>query len=192
MSVEKLFETIEILEQEYLKFLVDVCDIESPTDYKEGVDNVGKYFIEKAKEKGWQVEIQNQPISGNCVCITLNPDAKGQAVCFSGHMDTVHPVGSFGEKPTKIDGEIIYGPGVTDCKGGIVAGFMAMDALERCGFKDRPIKLILQSDEENGSRFSGKSTISFMVEKAKGSIAFLNAEPFYDGKICIATKGIKK
>ncbi len=192
MKCEKLFETIELLEEKYLQFLVDVCDIESPTEHKQGVDKVGNYFIEKAKEKGWQVEVQNQPVSGNCVCITLNPNAKGRAVCFSGHMDTVHPVGSFGKKPTKIDGEIIYGPGVIDCKGGIVAGFMAMDALEQCGFKDRPVKLILQTDEENGSRFSNKSTVRFMIEKAKDCIAFLNAEPFSKGGVCVGMKGIRK
>jgi glutamate carboxypeptidase len=165
MICDNLFEIIDSLEEKYLQFLVDVCDIESPTEYKEGVDKVGKYFIEKAKEKDWQVEEQIQTVSGNCVCITLNPKASGQAVCFSGHMDTVHPIGSFGEKPTKIDGDIIHGPGVIDCKGGIVASFMAMDALEKCGFKDRPIKLILQSDEENGSRKSNKATISYICEK---------------------------
>lgn len=192
MICDKLFEIINSLEEKYLQFLVDVCDIESPTEYKEGVDKVGKYFIEKAKEKGWKIEEQAQPISGNCVCITLNPKASGQAVCFSGHMDTVHPLGSFGEKPTKIDGDIICGPGVIDCKGGIVASFMAMDALEQCGFKERPVKLILQSDEENGSRFSDKSTVRFMIEKAKGCIVFLNTESFREGGVCVAMKGIRK
>ena len=192
MVCDKLFEIINSMEEKYLQFLVDVCDIESPTENKEGVDNVGKYFIEKAKEKGWEIEEQVQTVSGNCVCITLNPKARGQAVCFSGHMDTVHPVGSFGEKPTKIVGDIVYGPGVLDCKGGIVASFMAMDALEQCGFKDRPIKLILQSDEENGSRFSNKSTVAFMAEKAKGCVAFLNTELYSEGSVSISLKGIRK
>ena len=77
----------------------------------------------------------------------MNPDAKGKPVCLSGHMDTVHPVGSFGNPPVTFDDKNIYGPGVIDCKGGITASFMAMDALERCGFKRRPIKLILQGAE---------------------------------------------
>lgn len=192
MSCDKLFDTINSLEEKYLQFLVDVCDIESPTEHKEGVDKVGKYFIKKAEDKGWEIEQQTQPVSGNCICITLNPKASGQPVCLSGHMDTVHPIGSFGEKPTKIDGDIIYGPGVIDCKGGLVASFMAMDALEQCGFKERPVKLILQSDEENGSRFSNKSTVAFMAEKAKGCIAFLNTEPYTEGCVCVARKGIIK
>lgn len=192
MTCEKLLKTIDSLEEEYLQFLIDVCNIDSPTDYKIGVDKVGDYFINKAKSKGWMVEVQNQPISGNCVCITLNPTANAQSVCFSGHMDTVHPVGSFGVNPTKIVDDIVYGPGVIDCKGGLVAAFMAMDALERSGFKDRPVKLILQSDEENGSRFSNKTTVDFMIEKATDCIAFLNAESFQKDGVCVSMKGIRK
>ncbi|MBR1983208.1 MAG: M20/M25/M40 family metallo-hydrolase [Clostridia bacterium] len=192
MSIEKLLKEIETKEQEYINFLIDVCNIESPTDYKKGVDAVGKYFIDKAKEKGWDVEVFSQPISGDAICITMNANAKAKPVCISGHLDTVHPVGLFPKNPTVIKEDKIYGPGVADCKGGCVAGFMAMDALEKIGFTDRPIKLILQSDEENGSRFSNKETVRFMAEKAKDCIAFLNGEPYNDGEITIERKGIKK
>lgn len=192
MKCDKLFGIIESLNEEYLQFMIDICNIESPTDYKEGVDRVGKYFSDKATQKGWLVESQSQEISGDCICITMNPDAKGAPVCFSGHMDTVHPVGSFGDNPVRFDNEKIYGPGVIDCKGGLAASFMAMDALERCGFKERPVKLILQSDEENGSRNSKKTTVQYMYEKAKGCRAFLNTEPHTKGGIIITRKGISK
>lgn len=192
MECEKLFGIIDDLKEEYIQFLIDVCNIESPTDYKEGVDRVGNYFAEKAIAKGWKVERQHQEISGDVICITMNPDAKGEHICFSGHMDTVHPLGSFGNPPVKVDDEKIYGPGTTDCKGGCVVSFLAMDALERYGFKDRPIKLILQSDEENGSRNSNKTTVKYMYEQAKGCIAFLNAEPGGMNGHSITRKGICK
>lgn len=192
MKCEKLFETIDSLNEKYLQFLIDVCNIESPTDYKEGVDRVGRFIIDKAKAKGWTVETQHQEISGDAIAITMNPDASGAAVCFSGHTDTVHPVGSFGEEIVRCEGNIICGPGVTDCKGGLVASFMAMDALERCGFKERPVKLLIQTDEENGSRNSNKTTIRYLGEKAKGCIAFLNTEPAKRDSFAISTKGIAK
>lgn len=192
IKCEKLFQTIESLNDEYIDFLTDICNIESPTDYKEGVDRVGEYFSDKATQKGWLVEVQKQEISGDALCITMNADAKGAPVCFSGHMDTVHPVGAFGESPVHRDQEKIYGPGVIDCKGGLAAAFMAMDGLEKCGFKDRPVKLILQSDEENGSRNSQKTTVQFMYEKAKDCIAFLNAEPGSRNGHIIFRKGICK
>lgn len=192
IKCEKLFGIIDSLNEEYMQFLTDVCSIESPTEYKEGVDRVGGYFIKKAKEKGWKVEIGEQAVSGNTVCIKMNPEAKGKPVCLSGHMDTVHPVGSFGNPPIRTEGNKIIGPGVVDCKGGITASFFAMDALEKAGFTERPVKLILQSDEENSSRNSNKTTVDFMYEKAKGCVAFLNTEPGYREGHVITRKGILK
>ena len=192
MKCEKLFQAIDSLNEEYLQFLIDICTIESPTEYKEGVDRVGKYITDKAKAKGWMVETQHQEISGDAIAITMNPDAPGEAVCFSGHTDTVHPIGSFGKVPVRCDETKIYGPGVTDCKGGLAASFMAMDALRQCGFQERPIKLLIQTDEENGSRNSNKTTIRYLGEKAKGCIAFLNTEFATKESIVISTKGILK
>ena len=148
IDYEKVFKRIDALEKQYITLWKEFCLIESPTDYKEGVDAAGNYIIEKAKTFGWKIEKQKQTISGDCICITMNPDATEAPVCLSGHIDTVHPVGLFGTPAVKIDGDKIYGPGVSDCKGGVVAAFMAMAALDEEGFRTRPIKLILQSDEE--------------------------------------------
>ena len=173
---EKVFEAIKRLEDEYVQFWADICNIESPTSFKAGVDAVGAYIIDKARARGWDVLVNEQEVSGNAVCITMNGGAKKSPVCLSAHMDTVHPVGSFGYPPVKIEGDRIYGPGVTDCKGGIVSAFLSMRALEECGYTDRPVKLILQSDEELSSLPSDKGTVKFMAECAKGCVAFLNGE----------------
>ena len=192
MKCEKIFNKIDELNDFYIKIWEDVCNIESPSKYKKGVDAVGRYFADMAKERGWLVEIFPQQISGDIVCITMNPDAKGAPISLSGHTDTVHPVGSFGTPAAKIDGEKIYGPGVTDCKGGIVSGFLAMDALSKCNFDSRPIRMLLQSDEEVSSMPSGKSTIGYICKKAQGSAAFLNLEGHtnLDDQVCIQRKGI--
>ena len=192
MLKNKIFEIIDELYPVYLDVWEDVCNIESPTLYKEGVDAVGKYIINMANERGWKVEISRQEIVGDAVCITMNPDAKGTPICLSGHTDTVHPVGAFGTPAVHRDGERIYGPGVEDCKGGIVVALLAMDALHKIGFNERPIKLILQSDEENSSVLSNKKTVEFMCEKAKGARAFFNLEGSGDenGELCLKRKGI--
>jgi len=190
MQCSKLFDEIDRLNAEYVKVWEDVCNIESPTDYKAGIDEVGNYFIKMARQRGFDVEVFEQPVSGNAICITMNPDADAVPVTFSGHIDTVHPIGSFGTPAVKKDNENIYGPAVTDCKGGVVASFLAMDALKNCGFTSRPVKLIIQSDEETGSLGSGKKTVKFMCEKAKGSIAFLNAEGSRKGLVTMTRKGI--
>lgn len=190
MVCAELFEKIKDLSEIYLDVLEDVCNIESPTNYKEGVDKVGEYFIDMAIKHGWKVEMFEQEIAGNVVCITMNPDAENSPVSLSGHLDTVHPVGSFGTPAVKRDEHNMYGPGVMDCKGGVVAAFMAMDALERCGFKSRPVQLLLQTDEETGSATSKKATINYICDKAKGSVAFLNLEGCKAGTAVLARKGI--
>ena len=187
---ELLFKEIERLRKKYIDFWVKVCNTESPTDYKEGVDKVGKLFIEAAVKFGWDYEIYPLDVSGDCVCITMNPASSKNPVSLSGHMDTVHPVGSFGSPATRIKGDRIYGPGVADCKGGLVAALMAMEALHNCNYNERPVMLLLQSDEENNSRTSKKDSVKYICEKAKNSIAFINCEAQRGESAILYRKGI--
>ena len=182
MKCTEMFNTVDNLNESYIKIWEDVCNIESPTKYKEGVDACGEYFAEIARQKGWKVEYFRQPVAGDVVDITLNPDSDEKPIIFSGHLDTVHPVGSFGTPAVRIEGEKMFGPGVCDCKGGAVAALMAMDALDRCGFKGRPVKLILQTDEEVSSAISHKQTTSpvqayfYFCQKQGNFVTFLAVE----------------
>lgn len=192
MSQNEIACLVDALTQEYYQIWEDVCNIESPSAFKEGVDAVGRFFAEKALEKGWKVEYCRQEVSGDAVCITLNPDASAAPVAISGHMDTVHPVGSFGTPTVWKDDEKLYGPGVTDCKSGCVQGFFVLDVLDRLGYSKRPVKLLLQSDEEVGSRTSNKGTINWICQQAKNAVAFFNLEDSYPGKAGISRKGIAR
>ncbi len=190
MKCQRLFEIIDSLKDTYIEVWKDVCNLESPTSYKAGVDAVGEYFAKMAEARGWETEILELPSAGNAICITINSGAISPKVTFSGHIDTVHPVGLFGTPAVRWDEENIYGPGVMDCKGGVVASLLAMDALSRCDFTDRPVQLIIQSDEETSSITSSKKTIAFMCEKARGSVAFLNTEGIQGNTAVLVRKGI--
>lgn len=190
MDRQKIFSVIDEMNGRYCDIWEEVCNIESPTVHKAGVDEVGNYFVNMANERGWSVEVMEHAVAGNAICITINPDAKKAPVVFSGHIDTVHPIGLFGTPAVRRDETCIYGPGVMDCKGGVVASFMALDALARCDFKERPVKLIIQSDEETSSKQSNKQTVAFMVEKAKGAAAFLNTEGIQGNTLVWERKGI--
>ena len=191
MNGELLIKADE-LNDEYIQMWIDICNIESPTDCKQGVDAVGAYFAGRAKQFGWDIEIHKEKLSGDCLCITMNPESKEPPVVFSGHMDTVHAIGSFGNPPVRCEDDTIYGPGVKDCKGGITAAFMAMDILAACGFDKRPVKLILQSDEEVGSILSEGRTIEFMRAKAQDAIGFFNCEAHRNGGVTLMRKGSVK
>lgn len=190
MVCEKLFSEIDSLNEKYLDVLEDVCNIESPTAFKKGVDKVAYYFANMAKGKGWKVEVCKQKVAGDVVCITLNPESTEKPISLSSHLDTVHPIGLFGTPAVKRDDTKMYGPGVLDCKGGAVSAFMAMDALEKVGFKKRPVMLLLQTDEEVGSRISNHETINYICEKTKDSVGFINLEGSSGNTAVLQRKGV--
>ena len=192
IDYQKVFDKLDQLEERYIKIWEEFCLIESPTDYKEGVDNASDYIVQIAEKFGCRIERQKQNVSGDCICITMNPDLDEAPVCLSGHVDTVHPVGLFKSPVVRFEGNKIFGPGAGDCKGGIVACLYAMEALYSEGYNRRPIKLILQSDEETSSAGSNKTTIDYMCECAKDAVAFLNCEPNTSGTVMLKRKGIAK
>lgn len=187
---DQVVRKIEALNSEYLKIWEDVCNLESPTEDKAGVDAVGHYFTRIAENKGWYIEQKPFAKAGDVICITMNPAASKGTIAISGHLDTVHPKGSFGSPAVTWDKEKFYGPGVYDCKGGIVAAVLAMDALTSCGFTERTVQLLLQTDEEVNCSLSQKDSIRYICEKASGAEAFLNVEVGKEGTACIARKGI--
>lgn len=193
MKCKELFAKIDELSGKYLDILEASCNLESPTADKARVDAVGRFFADYARSRGWDVDVFPIEVSGDVVTITMNKDAKGAPISLSGHLDTVHPVGLFGTPAVRRDGEKMYGPGVTDCKGGVVAGLLAMEALEAVGFRDRPVRMLLQTDEEKGSTPSGKKTIRHICETALDSRAFLNLEGNSGGNaVIVTTKGIAR
>lgn len=187
LSAKKIIGKIN---NDYVKIWGDICNIESPTNYKQGVDRVGNYFVNLAREKGFTVEKSLQKASGDVIRIILNPDAKGKMITLSAHIDTVHKLGAFGYPPVTFKDDKIIGPGVCDCKGGAVAAFFALDVLNECGFKSNPVQFLIQTDEECGSRISNKETIKYIIEKSKDSIAFFNLEEYSTGEACLERKGI--
>ena len=190
MKCKQLFERIDELFNEYVEVWQKICEIESPSADKAAVDAVGNFVSEIAKKHGWKIEVHKENFSGDAIAITMNPEASLAPIVFSAHMDTVHPKGAFGYPPVRRDEKNIYGPGVLDCKAGIVQSLLAMHALEDVGFIARPVILILQSDEEVGSRTSEKRTVEFMCEKSKNAVGFINLEGSSRGYAIIQRKGI--
>ena len=186
-----VFLVIDELCDKYLGVLIDACNIESKSDNKEGVDAVGEYFSNIAREMGYTQNKREFEQAGNVYSFTYNPCGEKKPISLSAHMDTVHEKGLFGYPPTHVEGDYVYGPGVGDCKGNIAIELLVMEALKRCGYKERPVKLILQSDEEVSSSLSDHKTIEFMVDEARGSAAFLNAESHNAARcLSIGRKGI--
>jgi glutamate carboxypeptidase len=116
----------------------------------------------------------------------LDPAAK--PILFSGHLDTVWPVGTIETMPFKIDGDKAYGPGILDMKAGSFAAFYALRAILTGKIKTKaPIVLLLTPDEEVGSPTS-QALIEQEAAKARATII---PEPaWHDGRCVTARKGV--
>jgi len=92
-----LFNEVDKLYDKYLKVWEDVCNSESPTDFKEGVDRVGDYFVKMADDLGFKVEKYPQEVSGDVVVITLNPNINNASkTILVKHPQTIIVAESFG------------------------------------------------------------------------------------------------
>ncbi len=189
---DKLFKKLDILEGKYIKLWENICNIESPTDYKAGLDAVSAYINNEAVNIGLKSEIIKQAAAGNLVKVTLDNKSGQKPVIISAHIDTVHPVGSFGNPPVKTAEGIMYGPGVIDDKGGAAAALYAIEALKLCGYTKRNVIFIAQTDEEVSSELSNHSTINYICNEAQKCEVFINCESFHKGEAILRRKGIAR
>ncbi|MFD1508003.1 M20/M25/M40 family metallo-hydrolase [Lacimonas salitolerans] len=81
-----------------------------------------------------------------------HPKAGEPGVLILGHMDTVHPVGTLAKLPFRREGDICYGPGIMDMKGGNYAATEALRQLIRAGMETPlPVTVLFTPDEEVGT-----------------------------------------
>ncbi len=96
------------------------------------------------------------------------------------HLDTVHPRGTLEDQPFTVEGDIAYGPGIYDMKGGAYLGLYAFRHLTRMGQETSlPITHLFVSDEEVGSPTS-EALITDLARQAK---YVLVTEPAREGGI---------
>ncbi|MFC6641246.1 M20/M25/M40 family metallo-hydrolase [Sulfitobacter profundi] len=89
-------------------------------------------------------------------------------------MDTVHPIGTLAKLPYKREGEICYGPGLMDMKGGNYVYLDALRKLLAAGVETPlPVTVLFTPDEEIGT----PATRRLIEEEAKRHKYILVPEP---------------
>ncbi|WP_160000713.1 M20/M25/M40 family metallo-hydrolase [Roseomonas sp. 18066] len=91
---------------------------------------------------------------GDCIRARFpHPDGEMEGgILVLAHLDTVHPVGTLGALPYRVEGDRAFGPGICDMKGGTFIALQAMAAMVQAGIATRrPVTFLLTSDEEVGS-----------------------------------------
>lgn len=107
-----------------------------------------------------------------------HPDmGKKPGILIAGHMDTVHPVGTLDVLPFKREGNLCYGPGIMDMKGGNYISVEAIRQLIRAGLQTPlPVTVLFTPDEEVGT----PSTRSLIEAEAARNKYVLVPEPCHD------------
>ena len=175
----------------YMKVLEDLCNIDCGSYSPAGVNRVAARVAAAFADLGGDVERRVDPAGryGDTVIGTFRGrDGAGPRVLLIGHMDTVFSDGTVAERPFAVDGDIARGAGVTDMKGGLLAGIHALGALRalRDGWQDLPferITYIANPDEEIGSPSSTPhirevaaiSDLCFVLECARANGDFVSS-----------------
>jgi glutamate carboxypeptidase len=165
----------------------EVVEIESPSYDVERSREVVAWVEAAARSIPLEMTIEKIAAAnyGEHMLVRAFPGEAKQAMLL-GHTDTVHPVGTKIQNPTRIEDGKLYGCGVFDMKAGVVLMLETLRFFAATGISPaRPITILLSCDEEVGS-FTGRSIVE---AEARRSEFCLVCEPSAAGRVKTGRKG---
>ena len=121
---------VEASQAAYLADLERLVNIDCGSYTKAGVDEVGRFVADQLARLGADVTVHPSRELGDTVVGALRGEGSPRALLI-GHMDTVFDPGTAAARPFRIEAGRAYGPGVTDMKGGLLAGPLCAQAALR-------------------------------------------------------------
>lgn len=166
-------------------------EIESPTEAPDQVNHLASLVADGYRGLPATVErVAGTDGRGDHLIVRSAWGQDKPGILVLSHLDTVHPMGFIKRLPFRVDGDVAYGPGIYDMKGGAYLAYTAFRQL--CLDKQQTPLGITQmyvSDEEIGSPTS-RALIEAEGVKAK---YVLVTEPARDGgKIVTGRKGVAR
>ncbi len=173
----------------YLKELEYLVNIDSVSSDAAGTAKIAEFMADKYRALGWQVNRHHfNDTVGPCLEIT-NQAAKQFDVLILAHMDTVFPIGTAKGRPFFVQDGRAYGPGVIDCKAGLLSSFYALAALNQAGrLAGKAVCVFLNSDHEGISSKYSKSYTEQLARKSKCTLVLEGARA--NGDLVNKRKGI--
>ncbi len=176
----------------YLERLTALVGVDSGTGDLDGLHRAATLVGDWAEQAGMAVELI--PVAtpagtahGDALVARIAGTGTG-TVLFAGHLDTVYPPGEAERRPLRIDGDRAYGPGVSDDKGGVLAGLTAIETLldgDRADFGE--LILLANPDEEIGSPAS-RPLLARLAAQADAALCLESARE--NGDLVQARKGV--
>lgn len=192
MDVRALSERAASLGERFLAELGAMVNVDCGSFTPAGVNQIADRCQARLGELGFQVDRRShepapgEPQLGDLLVGTLTGRG-GPSFLLIGHTDTVFDEGTASDRPLSIHDGRATGPGVSDMKAGLIAGFDAVQVLLEEGFDafDR-ITYVCNPDEEIGSPFSGPVIASLAPAH---DAAFVMESARANGDIVSARKG---
>src|SRR5439155_24818396 len=131
----------------FLDALEEMVNVDCGTYTPAGVNRIADLCAERFASLGFGVERRphrpgaGEPQLGDCV-VGRSPGGTGPRILLIGHMDTVFGEGTAAQRPFTSDGTRAFGPGVSDMKDGLLAGFLALEALQAAGGLDAEVTYV--------------------------------------------------
>jgi len=149
---KKILKRIDINNDASLVLLEKVVNINSGSLNINGVQEVGKVFASEFKSIGFQTTWFDMPESmaraGHLFSEIKTGKITGNRLLLIGHLDTVFEEDSPFQEYQR-EGNMVYGPGVDDMKGGNIIIYAALKALYEVGaLKNTQIIVAFTGDEE--------------------------------------------
>jgi glutamate carboxypeptidase len=168
--------------------LVAYAELETPSDdlalLKKGLAHVEEWLTERLGPPANRAHHASGEYGD--VVVLEYAGAGDRPLTLLAHYDTVWSAGTLDDWPVRVDGDRVSGPGVFDMKAGLVQAVWAVRALRDAGVPHPPLRLLLNGDEEVGSRFSRP-----LIEQAcADAAAVLVFEASADGALKTGRKGV--
>ncbi|MCA9323080.1 MAG: M20/M25/M40 family metallo-hydrolase, partial [Planctomycetes bacterium] len=140
-------ELVEGWQDDMERLLEELVNQNSHTQNFEGVNAIGHLIERQLLPAGLRISAFVTGRSGQHL-VARTECREGNRALLLGHMDTVFPQDDPGPLFRR-EGERLYGPGITDMKGGLVVMISAVRALAAVGgLEGRALTMLLCADEE--------------------------------------------
>ncbi len=184
---EKAFSWVDSHRDEMVDLWKQMVTIDSGIGVKEGGMAMGNLCAGILERLGFSIRRVSYEKCGDTL-IAERGSMDKPFVILMGHMDTVFFKGEPLRRPFTIKDGKAYGPGVLDMKGGVTILLSALQALEEAGYRDFPVKVILDADEEPAHMYSDAPEL--IRKESRGAACAFNFETgFTDHGLVVQRKG---
>ncbi len=189
MNPKDILYYFERQKEETIGSIREIVEIESPSYNIEGNKSVVNWIedrVRKVLPDATTERIFAEKYGEHLLIRAFENTSDEKPLLLLGHTDTVHPVGTKEQNPTRLENGKLYGCGTFDMKANIVVIIEVFRALKEFGLlPNRPVNILLACDEEVGSE-TGRDLVEQEAKNAQFCLVF---EPSANGKAKTGRKG---